>query len=325
MTINLGTPIKTNLKPELYAITPEIAAQLLRNTEDNPRNATKGVYYRYAEDMRLGLWQSGGVDMIAIDRNGCLINGQNRMRAVVVSETTQEFWVIQDVEPDYCDNTDSGKKRRLKDYINIRTKQKNCGVTDIFETLLPRMYTFIYGSDSLGHVMNARGHRNVSVSRSQALSVLEESFDEMFYYATRAKSICKTHFENKSRGYVATALMFINKLGQSDRLDEFCHQMDAITTKHPAIIETWARLRTVQEPARAMDIDVQKYVIFTILAAYELFLQDDTNMSPRQIANSMNNLGDVAYKYDRLFMMKYNDGAVNPNSFALKMKAQLRN
>ena len=71
-----------------------------------------------------------------------------------------------------------------------------------------------------------------------------------------------------------------------------------------------------------MNIDVQKYVIFTILAAYELFLQDDTDMSPRQIANSMNNLGDVAYKYDRLFMMKYNDGAVNPNSFALKMQAQ---
>lgn len=31
MSINLGTPIKTNLKPELYAITPELAAQLLRS------------------------------------------------------------------------------------------------------------------------------------------------------------------------------------------------------------------------------------------------------------------------------------------------------
>lgn len=39
MSINLGTPIKTNLKPELYAITPELATQLLRNTDANPRTA----------------------------------------------------------------------------------------------------------------------------------------------------------------------------------------------------------------------------------------------------------------------------------------------
>lgn len=36
MSINLGTPIKTKLNPKLYAITPEIAAQLLRNTDANP-------------------------------------------------------------------------------------------------------------------------------------------------------------------------------------------------------------------------------------------------------------------------------------------------
>lgn len=37
MSINLGTPVKTKLTPKLYAITPEIAVQLLRNTDANPR------------------------------------------------------------------------------------------------------------------------------------------------------------------------------------------------------------------------------------------------------------------------------------------------
>lgn len=43
MSINLGTPIKTKLNPKLYAITPEIAAQLLRNT-DAKKNPTVFAY-----------------------------------------------------------------------------------------------------------------------------------------------------------------------------------------------------------------------------------------------------------------------------------------
>lgn len=45
--------------------------------------------------------------MIVIDENDSVINGQNRLRAVVESETTQKFWVLQGVKPNYCDNTDS--------------------------------------------------------------------------------------------------------------------------------------------------------------------------------------------------------------------------
>ena len=31
MAINLGTPVKTKLNPKLYAIAPDVAAQLLRS------------------------------------------------------------------------------------------------------------------------------------------------------------------------------------------------------------------------------------------------------------------------------------------------------
>ena len=54
MSINLGTPIKTKLNPKLYAITPEIAAQLLRNTDANPRTATpwsEAVLFRYGHEV----------------------------------------------------------------------------------------------------------------------------------------------------------------------------------------------------------------------------------------------------------------------------------
>lgn len=47
MSINLGTPIKTNSKSELYAITPELAAQLLRNTDANPRSTTSPCVHKY--------------------------------------------------------------------------------------------------------------------------------------------------------------------------------------------------------------------------------------------------------------------------------------
>ena len=107
MSINLGTPIKTNLNPKLYAITPEIATQLLRNTDANPRTATPACVHKYTQDMLKKFWTGGGSDMIVIDENDSVINGQNRLRAVVESKTTQSFWVLQGVKPNYCDNTDS--------------------------------------------------------------------------------------------------------------------------------------------------------------------------------------------------------------------------
>ena len=156
MSINLGTPIKTKLNPKLYAITPEIAAQLLRNTDANPRTATPACVHKYAQDMLKEFWTEGGSDMIVIDENDSVINGQNRLRAVVESETTQKFWVLQGVKPDYCDNTDSGQNRKLKHYVEAKLN-KSCTCCDIIAAILPRFYALHEGTGCLTHLLNCRG------------------------------------------------------------------------------------------------------------------------------------------------------------------------
>ena len=318
MSINLGTPIKTKQTPKLYAITPEIAGQLLRNTDANPRTATPACVHKYAQDMSKGFWTEGGSDMIVIDENDSVINGQNRLRAVAESKTTQNFWVLYGVKPDYCDNTDSGQSRKLKHYVEAKLN-KSCTCCDIIAAILPRFYALHEGSGCLTHLLNSRDSRNSSVTRQQAMSMLETNLTDILMYAESAQLVSNLQFDHKHRANLGIAFMLIDQLGRGDHLREFIEQMKAYTTNHIAVGVLREKLQASQENAeknREKNCKCHRdYVIYATLNAYDLFCKgDENNKYGRDIRKQMQNVGGTADEWGQL--LRSHVAKKNPTVFA---------
>lgn len=318
MAINLGTPVKTKLTPKLYAITPDVAAQLLRNTDANPRSTTSPCIHKYTQDMLRGFWTEGGSDMIVIDENDSVINGQHRLRAVVESKTTQSFWVLYGVKPDYCNNTDSGLNRNLKHYVEAKLG-KDCTCCDIIAGILPRFYALREGGGCLTHLLNGKDIRNSQVTRPQSLSMFETNMTDILMYAENARLVSNLQFERKHRVQLGIAFMLIDQLGRGDHLREFIEQLKAYTTPHIAISVLREKLQASQENAekcRCKNCKCNRdYVIYSTLTAYDLFCKgdEDSKYGP-DIRKRMQNVGKTADEWGQL--LRSHVAKKNPTVFA---------
>lgn len=98
-------------------ITPEMAKAYLATSEGNPRYSGKKLtadvrVKTYARAMRNGNWELTG-EGIAFDKNGHLIDGHNRLTAVVLSEVPVDFLVVRGVETIAKRYIDSGQARSI--------------------------------------------------------------------------------------------------------------------------------------------------------------------------------------------------------------------
>lgn len=95
-------------------ITPEIAEKMLGKNTNNYRRLNSSTVAKYAKDMFLGYWQVNG-ETIVFSKDGTLLNGQNRLAAIIKSNTTQKMLVVTGVSADIYD---SGKVRSWQEYTH---------------------------------------------------------------------------------------------------------------------------------------------------------------------------------------------------------------
>jgi hypothetical protein len=100
-------------------ITPQRARELLAHNADNNRNPKKGKIAMYARDMAAGSWNSNTGETIKVDVKGDLIDGQNRMFAVIESGKDIFFDVAYDVPTDAMQVIDTGATRGAADTLKI--------------------------------------------------------------------------------------------------------------------------------------------------------------------------------------------------------------
>jgi len=100
-------------------IGPEQARVYLRSNIRKNRKLTDLHLCFLAEQMKLGKWYSNG-DSIRFDSDGCLIDGQHRLNAIIKSKTTQEFVVVRDLSEEAFVTIDTGTKvRSIADHLSI--------------------------------------------------------------------------------------------------------------------------------------------------------------------------------------------------------------
>jgi hypothetical protein len=98
-------------------VTPEMARDLLERNLTNRKKKAVSIA-RYAKDMKAGRWLYAG-DPIRVDVNGNLLDGQNRLSAVIESGMTIEFLFVHGLEPETRVVMDSGVPRSGGDNFHM--------------------------------------------------------------------------------------------------------------------------------------------------------------------------------------------------------------
>lgn len=103
---------------KVETVTPRMAkAWLAKNIETN-RAPKKGRIPMYARDMKLGRWELTG-EAIKFNESGQLIDGQNRLRAVILADVPVDFAVMRGVPDSAFDVIDSGAVRTTADSLTL--------------------------------------------------------------------------------------------------------------------------------------------------------------------------------------------------------------
>lgn len=102
---------------EVVMVSPEIAAEWLTHNTHN-RNLKPNAIKRFVADMLAGEWQWTG-EPIRFAVDGTLIDGQNRLHAIVESGVTLPMLVIRGLPMDAQRDIDTGTPRKLQDVLKL--------------------------------------------------------------------------------------------------------------------------------------------------------------------------------------------------------------
>ena len=106
---------------EVVAITPEIARRLLEQNHDN-RRVNDGTVRDVARDLTNNRWRLNG-ETIKVDKDGGLIDGQNRLSAIVRADKPAQAFVIFGLDRKSRETVDMGKARTTPQFLGMRGEQ----------------------------------------------------------------------------------------------------------------------------------------------------------------------------------------------------------
>lgn len=155
-------------KIEIVEIGPERALELLEHNDHN-RPMDYSLVKTYARQMTEGQWRFVG-DPIRQSVTGRLLDGQNRLQAVVNSETTQRFALMTGLADDDQKYMDVGKKRTPGDVFvmfGVLNGPKAAAVTSLLmrygmRNLLDGRYK-ITNAELLGYYQNPANTQLIDV------------------------------------------------------------------------------------------------------------------------------------------------------------------
>lgn len=112
-----GASAPPEMRAEVVTITPEMAEQWLAKNTRN-RTLKKSKIEQYARDMEAGHWRLTG-EAIKWSYDGRILDGQNRLHAVIRAGKPIRTWVIWGIDPAAQDVMDSGSARTAADALSM--------------------------------------------------------------------------------------------------------------------------------------------------------------------------------------------------------------
>lgn len=108
----------TTYSARTIRVTPKIAAEYLEHNINNRKKKPTKIAL-YARDMAAGDWLDTG-EAIKFDDDGRLIDGQNRLYALIEADVTLSLLVIRGLPPEAQNVMDSGAARTNGDMLHLQ-------------------------------------------------------------------------------------------------------------------------------------------------------------------------------------------------------------
>jgi hypothetical protein len=117
---------KPHAHAELVLVTPALATEYLRRNNQN-RPLSMAYVEKLVVEMDEGRWQLTNQG-IGFSRNGDLVDGQHRLKAVEVSGRAQWFYVFHDLDNNAFRVIDQNRKRSVAQMLTRMTDAKNVNI-----------------------------------------------------------------------------------------------------------------------------------------------------------------------------------------------------
>lgn len=129
---------------EYVFVTPEMAASWLAMNIETNRNVKKGRISGYVRDIQSSNWVLTG-EAIKFDRDGKLIDGQNRCHAIASAGCGAWVLVVRGISPEALIVLDSGSARNTGDMLVIAGISERADAKDV--SAIARLYVAWKGGD----------------------------------------------------------------------------------------------------------------------------------------------------------------------------------
>lgn len=121
MIATANTTVQTEPYCNRMTITPTMALNWLENANTNNRKVSDAHVKKLARDMNQGRWRLTH-EGIAFDPHGVLLDGQNRLWAIVEADMPIDMHVWFNISPDVLPVINDGKPRSLADHLRLSRK-----------------------------------------------------------------------------------------------------------------------------------------------------------------------------------------------------------
>jgi len=205
------------METKILKVTPEMAAKMLENKINN-RRLIKGTVDYYANQMRRGQWKLTGQGL-SFDINNRLIDGQNRLAAVIKANRTVEFLVITGVDTSTFDVYDSGKMRSSADVFYIHGTKNYRATSSIIGTF----ESLKIGFSETANGARLREHFISKIDLINSFEKNKEEWTKIVLDAMRYYSYLRIYRESIIGGFIAYAY-FVKK----HRYEYICSFLDQL-------------------------------------------------------------------------------------------------
>jgi len=169
------------MKISQSVVTPRIAKSWLLNNSLN-RKVSESTVIKYSTDMKNGRWVENG-ETLKFNGDGTLIDGQHRLRAIIMSGTSQKMFVVRGLSKEVFPTLDTGKKRGLPDVLGIAGVEK-------YSVDIAALTRLIYDYERLGlGEMFSGSHSTVGTRANLALFINNQEYLDFF---KKTKSISES-------------------------------------------------------------------------------------------------------------------------------------
>jgi len=208
---------------EIVVITPEEAQNILNTKNVVNRPINKSMVDRYAASMKAGAWQINGESLIFAP-DGTLLDGQNRLAAVVKANVSVPFCVWYNVPETARSCMNIGRKRTAANILHFKG-YKNA-------TIMAPIVRMAYIYDVVDHSLNLQksGHEVNADIIDRYADYLNPDVAE----STAIAAGCRYHLKPSVIGLCHLIFSRKNKA----LADEFIHQLvtgEHLTEGHPVL------------------------------------------------------------------------------------------